>query len=260
MTITLQPTDAPDTESIVRRIIAELDANPGAREPLLRALLTEEFLLMPARLTRVEEIVVEIQDDMAGVKGTMGTVQGDVKTLQATMVTVQGDVKTLQGTMETVQNEVARLRGGELETQFAHRATSILNRMFGFLRCRVVHGRVGSGTHIANQFSDQIADARENGLITERQVRRIYDTDVIARCLHPSDSATVWVAVEVAARLDSADIDRAAQSAAALRQAFGQDVLAVAAGERIDPPDRARAAQAGVTLFQMGEDDAEEPE
>ena len=302
MTITLQPTDAPDTESIVRRIIAELDANPGVREPLLRALLTEEFLLMPARLTRVEEIVVEIQDDMAGVKGTVGAVQGDVKTLQGTMETVQGDVKTLQGTMETVQgdvktlqgtmetvqgdvktlqgtvetvqgdvktlqgtmgtvqNEVARLKGGELETQFAHRATSILNRMFGFLRCRVVHGRVGSGTHIANQFSDQIVDAYESGLITERQLRRIYDTDVIARCLRPSDSATVWVAVEVAGRLDSADIDRAAQSAAALRQAFGQDVLAVAAGERIDPPDRARAAQAGVALFQMGEDDAEEPE
>ena len=64
--------------------------------------------------------------------------------------------------------------------------------------------------------------------------------------------------MEVAARVDSRDIDRAAQAAVALRQVFGEDALAVVAGERIDPPDRDRAAQAGVALFQMGEDDADE--
>ena len=226
MTITLTPTDAPDTESIVRRIIAELDANPGAREPLLRALLTEEFLLMPARLTRVEENVESLLE--------------------------------VPARLMRVEENVATLRGGKLETDFAHRATSIFNRMFGFRGCRVLHGRVGSQTHIAGRFSDQILDACENGLITDRQLRRIYDTDVIARCRRSADSATVWVAVEVAARVDSADIDRAAQSAVALRQVFGEDALAVVAGERIDPPDRGRAAQAGVTLFQMGEDDADE--
>ena len=143
-----------------------------------------------------------------------------------------------------------------LQEEFTHRATSNLNRLFGFIRCQVVRGRRnGPLSDASEQFEDQINDAYESGLITDRQFRRIFDTDVIARCRRSANSPTVWVAVEVAGRLDSADIDRAAQSAAALRQAFGQDALAVAAGERIDPPDRARAAQAGVTLFQMGEDD-----
>ena len=312
MTITLQPTDAPDTESIVRRIIAELDANPGAREPLLRALLTEEFLLMPARLTVVEEnvasllemparltvveenvasllemparlTVVEenvasllemparltvVEENVASlldVPARLTVVEENVASLlevPARLTVVEENVASLlevPARLTVVEENVASLRGGKLETDFAHSATSILNRMFGFRRCQVVHGKAGH-IHIADQLVDQILDACDTGLITERQLRRIYDTDVIARCLRPSDSATVWVAVEVAARLDSADIDRAAQSAAALRQVFGQDVLAVAAGERIDPPDRARAAQAGVTLFQMGEDADEDAE
>ena len=243
MTITLLPTDAPDTDSIVRRIIAELDANPGAREPLLRALLTEEFLLMPARLTRVEENVESLLD----VPARLTRVEENVESLLDMPVR-----------LTRVEENVATLRGGKLETDFAHRATSIFNRMFGFRGCQVLHGRVGPHTHIADRFSDQILDACENGLITDRQVRRIYDTGVIARCRRSANSAVVWVAVEVAARVDSGDIERAAQSAVALRQVFGEDALAVVAGERIDPPDRERAAQAGVALFQMGEDDADE--
>ena len=146
-----------------------------------------------------------------------------------------------------------------MQEECTHRAPSILNRLFGFRHCRVVRGRrPGPLSDAAEQFADQIADACENGLITGRQFQRIFDTDVIARCRRSSDSAAVWVAVEVAARVDSADIDRAAQSAVALRQVFGEDALAVVAGERIDPPDRGRAAQAGVALFQMGEDDSDE--
>ena len=44
-----------DPESLVARIIAELQANPEAQRLLLRALLTNEFLGMPARLDRIEQ-------------------------------------------------------------------------------------------------------------------------------------------------------------------------------------------------------------
>jgi hypothetical protein len=43
-----------DPESMVTRIIAELEGNPEARRLLLRALLTDEFLRIPARLDRIE--------------------------------------------------------------------------------------------------------------------------------------------------------------------------------------------------------------
>ena len=43
-----------DAESLVARIIAELEGNPEARRLLLRTLLTDEFLRIPARLDRIE--------------------------------------------------------------------------------------------------------------------------------------------------------------------------------------------------------------
>ena len=52
--VTEQPSEQLHPESLVARIIAELQANPQAQRLLLRALLTNEFLGMPARLDRIE--------------------------------------------------------------------------------------------------------------------------------------------------------------------------------------------------------------
>lgn len=43
-----------DPESTVARMMAELQANPAARELLLRSMLTQEFLGLPARMEAVE--------------------------------------------------------------------------------------------------------------------------------------------------------------------------------------------------------------
>ncbi len=56
-----QPTQHLDPESLVARIIAELQANPEAQPLLLRAMLTNEFLGMPARLDRIEKDVAELK-------------------------------------------------------------------------------------------------------------------------------------------------------------------------------------------------------
>ena len=45
-----QQNDHIDPESLVARIVEELRANPAAQRLLLRTLLTNEFLGMPARL------------------------------------------------------------------------------------------------------------------------------------------------------------------------------------------------------------------
>ena len=253
--VTPQPDAGPP---VVPRLIEELDAHPEAREPLLRALLTDEFLHMPARLARIEGIVESSQGDMKVVQGDMKVVQGDMKVVQGDMKVVQGDMKVVQGDMKVVQGDVKNLqvdvgwlKGKALETDFGHRATSIMNLRFGLRRCRVVLGKTGAMAHHAESFAEQVEDAHENGRITTAQLARIFNTDVIVRCRRPSDSRTVWVAAEVAGRLDYNDIDRAVRSADALRLAFGDDVLPLVAGERIDPPDLARAQQAGVAFVNM---------
>ena len=59
-----QPAAPLDPESLVARIIAELRANPHAQRLLLRALLTNEFLGVPARLDRIEKDVAELKAEM----------------------------------------------------------------------------------------------------------------------------------------------------------------------------------------------------
>ena len=59
-----QPPAPLDPESLVARIIAELQANPHAQRLLLRSLLTNEFLGMPARLDRIEKDIADLKAEM----------------------------------------------------------------------------------------------------------------------------------------------------------------------------------------------------
>ena len=64
-----------DAESLVARMIAELQANPEAQRLMLRVLLTNEFLGMPARLDRIEKDVAELKADVAELKTRMTSLE-----------------------------------------------------------------------------------------------------------------------------------------------------------------------------------------
>jgi hypothetical protein len=64
-------------------MIAELRANPEVRVLLLRALLTDEFLEMPARMIRVEDDIVQIKFDVSQLQADVSQLQADVSQLQA---------------------------------------------------------------------------------------------------------------------------------------------------------------------------------
>lgn len=59
--MTNESTQQFDPESLVARILAELQANPEAQPLLLRAMLTNEFLGMSARLDRIEKDIAELE-------------------------------------------------------------------------------------------------------------------------------------------------------------------------------------------------------
>ena len=51
------------TDHILRQIIDAINANPEVREPLLRALLTEDFLALPKRMDKLENAVEELREE-----------------------------------------------------------------------------------------------------------------------------------------------------------------------------------------------------
>ena len=197
-----------DPTSLVARIIAELQANPDAQRLLLRALLTNEFLGMPARLDRIEQDIAELRADVAGLK-----------------------------------TDVAYLKGSDLEHRLHRKIRPLISGALALKRAQIVQSMVQEPNR---DFLDRLEDALENGRITEGQDARIEATDFILHAQRRDDRAPVWIAVEASYRVHANDIQRVRASADALSAVFDSEALAVVAGYVIDPPDAERAEASGV--------------
>ena len=202
-------------ESLVARIIAELRANPEAQRMLLRALLTNEFLGMPARLDRIEKDIAELKKDVAGLK-----------------------------------NDVGYLKGSDLEMKVHRRIQPLLSQLLELRRVRIIQSAVHQ---CPEDFADLVAAAADEGRISEAQEHRIIATDIILRGRRRRERTPVWVAVEVANRIDADDIVRSRNSADTLAAVFGEEAVPLVAGYRIDAADRERAAAAGVRYLEVPE-------
>ena len=209
-----------DPTSLVARIIDELQANPAAQRMLLRALLTNEFLGMPARLDRVEKDIAELK----------------------------ADVKALKADVAELKTDVAYLKGSDLENRLHRRIRALVSQALQLRRRRVVQSPVQETTA---KFADRVEDALDSGRITASQDARIEATDFVIEAQRRTGRAPVWVAVEASNRVHARDIDRSQATAEALRAVFDTDSVAVVAGYGIDPLDAQRADAAGLRYLEV---------
>ena len=211
-----------DPKSLVARIIAELQANPDAQRLLLRALLTNEFLGMPARLDRIEKDVAELRADVAVLKEDVAVLKGDVAVLKTDM---------------------AGLKGTDFENRLHRTIDSLMCQAFALRRPHVVQGTLQSRDP---DFFERVEDALEEGLITEEQRGRIADTDFILRAQRRADRASIWIAVEASNTVHVKDIQRVRATADTLGKVFNAETLAVTVGHGIGDMDLERADASGV--------------
>ena len=210
-----QPTTQLDPQSVVARIISELQASPEAQRLLLRALLTNEFLGMPARLDHIEKDVAELKTDVRQLK-----------------------------------NDVGYLKGSDLEMKVHRRIVPLVSQDMRLRRVRVIKSALQQATV---EFDESLAQAADDGRIRAEQEHRILATDLILRGERQGDRRPIWIAVEVANRIDVQDIDRSRESADTLADVFGEDAMGMVAGYRIDAADRNRAAAVGVRCLDVPE-------
>ena len=218
-----------DPESLVARIIAELQATPGAQTLLLRAMLTNEFRGMPLRLERIEADIAELKADVRELKADVS------------------ELKTQVGRLEV---DVAVLKGDSLEAKLHRRIRPLVSQRLGLRRPQVMHSPVSD---TESELYEPVEEALDNGGITAAQDTRISATDIILRAQRKADRSPVWVAVEVSNDISQHDIERVRQSADALNRVFCQDALAVVVGYRLHPQDIKRARQADVHTLLLEE-------
>ncbi len=214
-----------DPESLVARIIAELEANPAAQQMLLRAMLTGEFLGMPVRLNAIERDVAEIK---------------------RRVTTLEQDVAEIKIDMAAVKIDVAALKGDSLEVRMHKRIRPFLSQKLGLRRPDIVHGAV---THTDRELQEAVYEAVDADRITVRQEVRVFATDLILRAQRQNGRTTVWVAVEASNTLDGRDVERARESADALQAVFGEEAAAAVMGHVIRGEHRELADASGVEVF-----------
>ena len=206
-----------DPKSLVARIIAELEANPEAQRMLLRALLTNEFLGIPARLDAIEKDIAELKVDV-----------------------------------NQLMTDVRHLKGSALENRLHRRIRSRVAESLRLRRPRIMQSPL---LEPLSEFADMVDNAFYEGRITEDQDERIQFPDFILRAQRRGDRSQVWVVVEVSNRVGERDIGRAKMSAAFLALVFPEDIIPVAAGYSIDLRDLARAEAEGVRYLEVQEEE-----
>ena len=228
-----------DPESLVARIIAELQANPAAQQLLLRAMLTNEFLGMPARLDAIER-------DVAEIRKRVSTLEHDLGEIKSRVTTLEHDVAEIKDRVTTVERDVAALKGDSMEVRIHQRIRPYLSQKLRLRRAHTVHSVV---VDTDRDLQEAVYDAVDADRITANQEARVFATDLILRAQRAKDRTTVWVAVEASNTLDERDVERARESADALQAIFGEQSTAAVMGHSIPAKPRQLAETSGVEVF-----------
>ena len=276
--MTRQSTEPLAPESLVARIIAELQANPAAQQLLLRAMLTNEFLGMPARLDAVQEDVGKLQGEVAELRVDVAQLQRDVAQLKLDVAQLQRDVAQLKLDVAQLQRDVAQLKlevaglredlakltcrvtvlehdvaalkGDSLEVKLHRRIRPYLSQKLRLRRARTLHGDL---IDTDRDMRESLYAAVDENRITEEQEARVFATDLIVRAERRDDRTPVWVAIEASNTLDARDVERARESADALRTVFGDRSVAAVMGYAIPDDVRRLADTRGAEVFVIDE-------
>ena len=230
-----------DPQSLLARMIAELRANPEVRVLLLRALLTDEFLEMPARMIRVEDDIVQIKFDVS-------QLQADVSQLQADVSQLQADVSQLQADVSQLKIDVAELKGTNLEIKSVQRIQSIITQRLELRRPRTVHSLTAP---MSGNPLDALQDAEELGRIRPGGDSEVLEADLIFSARRRADGEPVWVVAEVSNTVDQHDVSRAQVRSAILGDAYSQTAFGVVAGRSIRSEEEQMADDLGVNVVML---------
>lgn len=234
---------------LVQQLIDTVTAHPEVREPLLRALLTEDFLVLPERVGRLQEQVGQLQegfdDFRVETRGEFGRVNaridehsrviaGNTSELEEHRLTLAEHSRVIAGHSQTIaensriiaehsktiaentrllrqlNGHVGRLRGAGYEDHCRDEVAGILD---GFLDLAVLADRV--------RIKSELERARAHRVLTREQYLDGLRPDIIARDIDDDDEAVLLLVGECSITFNRGDVETAYRRARVIEQVMG---------------------------------------
>ena len=274
-----------DTDADVIRVIRQnprlifqaLNEDPELLADVRRAILTDELVSLPAQFAEMkttQDEMLETQNQMLATQNKILADLSETRRVQAEMLATQdemlaeladlrrvqaGLLETQAGLLETqnriledqnrMSGRLGNLEGAELERKIFRILPGRLYPRYGLHRPRILLHPIMETRH-TEEFTDKIADANEDGTITDGQYNRPINTDMILRARQRESEETVYCAVEASSVIDNNDVTRAAESSQALHAVYGSRTIPVVAGYRItdEAMEMADSLEVGVTI------------
>ncbi len=147
--------------------------------------------------------------------------------------------------MSALQANLDSLREGALERQARDSILQIAKEELGLVRGTVLLTCV---REIDPQLLADAERAEARGVVTEEEIDNLLVTDIIIRARRTSDRQYVYAAIEVSRTIHDHDISRACSRARTLAAVTGEEAIAVALGDVIQPPQQLLADEQGVRV------------
>ena len=220
-----------------------LDSNPEYLHDMRIRLLTPELIALPEQFAQMVATITDLAERFAAF---VETTDKRLTAIEAHVGTLKENVGTLKNDQATMKDDIASLKGSDLERQARESILNIAKDELGLTKGSIL---VARGRDTAPAFLESIEGAEENGLITEEQESKVLFANIIVRARRTQDRKYVHAVFEVSRTIGNNDIERAADRAAAVADATGEETIAAVIGERIQPPQQALAEKTGVRVI-----------
>ena len=258
-------------DHLLRQIMEALEAHPEVRQPLLRVLLTEDFLALPEQMKevvgRLDKLQGEFEDFRTETRAGFQAVNDRIDEVNRTVndridevnVRVDETNRIMQEQFQEVNDRLnenidmtrrlwghsGRLRGASYEELCRDRIGVILD---GWLDGPVVADR--------ERIKSFLLQARRRNEISRYEYDEGLSPDIIARECDDEDHAGRLAIVEASITFNRDDIAKAARRAAIISRVAGVPTDAFLATHHEWPPEiDAIARQLGVSIIRYESED-----
>ena len=258
-------------EHPLRQILDTISAHPEVREPLMRALLTEDFLGLPVQVQELRTDLNDFKDEtrdqfrvvnerldentrrldgidhrLDGIDGRLDGIDGRLDGIDGRLDGIDGrlDENTRVLTDNTVstrrlEGHVGRMRGLSYEDSCRYYIGVILD---GYLDGPILADR--------ERINEQLRKARRDNIISREEYEHGLSPDIIARAEDDTAQADQLAVVEASITFNRRDVENAARRAAIIARVTGVRTVAYVATHYPWPDEMDTVAQQfGVTII-----------